>query len=225
MAITTYSQWVADGSPWRPAAYIGTFAATLRGHGFVVGTIGAVSTHLNIDFPEDHAPYSHTPWPGPQPYPNECACDIMPGGAVDLATLGAQIVADKMANVAGTEWIKYINWTDASGNCWHDSWKPNHDRLPSTDKEHIHLSGRTDYVDQPTSYDPVARLLHPTSARTLQIGDTGLDVRALQHQLGLKEDGIFGPVTQAAVKRFQAAHGLVVDGIVGPRTRAALPAR
>jgi peptidoglycan hydrolase-like protein with peptidoglycan-binding domain len=35
-------------------------------------------------------------------------------------------------------------------------------------------------------------------------------------------DGIRGPRTIAAVKRFQRRAGLVVDGIVGPRTRAAL---
>jgi hypothetical protein len=35
-------------------------------------------------------------------------------------------------------------------------------------------------------------------------------------------DGIDGPHTQAAVKKFQQDHGLAVDGIAGPQTQAAL---
>jgi cell wall-associated NlpC family hydrolase len=45
---------------------------------------------------------------------------------------------------------------------------------------------------------------------------------AIQQKLGLGADGVYGPVTRAAVKHFQAAHGLTVDGIVGPQTLAAL---
>ena len=44
----------------------------------------------------------------------------------------------------------------------------------------------------------------------------------LQAALGLKEWGLFGPITLRAVKRFQASKGLKVDGIVGPITRKAL---
>ena len=38
----------------------------------------------------------------------------------------------------------------------------------------------------------------------------------------LVEDGIAGPATTAAIKRFQARRGLSPDGVAGPRTQAAL---
>jgi peptidoglycan hydrolase-like protein with peptidoglycan-binding domain len=41
--------------------------------------------------------------------------------------------------------------------------------------------------------------------------------------LGLKVDGVFGPLTETAVKQFQQGAGLTVDGIVGPLTWNALP--
>jgi len=50
----------------------------------------------------------------------------------------------------------------------------------------------------------------------------GSTVAALQRKLGIPADGIYGPQTRRAVRRFQRAHGLVVDGIAGPRTLAAL---
>jgi peptidoglycan hydrolase-like protein with peptidoglycan-binding domain len=40
----------------------------------------------------------------------------------------------------------------------------------------------------------------------------------MQAALGIKSDGDFGPGTEAAVKKWQAANGLTADGIVGPRT-------
>ncbi len=50
----------------------------------------------------------------------------------------------------------------------------------------------------------------------------GVDVAAVQTALGLTADGVYGPQTRRAVKRFQREHGLAVDGIVGPQTARAL---
>jgi hypothetical protein len=56
-------------------------------------------------------------------------------------------------------------------------------------------------------------------------GDRGDAVTQIQAALGIPADGIFGPQTERAVKRFQRRKGLLVDGIVGPQTRGALGLR
>jgi zinc D-Ala-D-Ala carboxypeptidase len=72
-----------------------------------------------------------------------------------------------------------------------------------------------------------------TWTRTLQEGSSGSDVKELQIRIAgwaadspmqtyVAVDGVFGPGTKAAVKRFQAAYGLTADGIVGPATQAKL---
>ena len=50
----------------------------------------------------------------------------------------------------------------------------------------------------------------------------GGGVSALQQALGIGADGVFGPATERALKRWQRAHGLTADGIAGPQTREAL---
>ncbi|BAS27240.1 RHS repeat-associated core domain protein [Limnochorda pilosa] len=64
----------------------------------------------------------------------------------------------------------------------------------------------------------------------LRYGSMGEEVKNLQSDLSRLGytadvgpiDGIFGPRTEAAVRRFQAVNDLSVDGIVGPETRAAI---
>jgi peptidoglycan hydrolase-like protein with peptidoglycan-binding domain len=62
----------------------------------------------------------------------------------------------------------------------------------------------------------------------LRNGSSGSEVEDLQRKLagqGINPgpvDGIFGPKTEDAVKRFQERAGLEEDGIAGPKTMAAL---
>jgi peptidoglycan hydrolase-like protein with peptidoglycan-binding domain len=76
---------------------------------------------------------------------------------------------------------------------------------------------------------------HTWSALLVQVsaGSTGDAVRGVQEEFqfrnlsgdpsrGVQIDGIFGPLTDAAVRGFQQALSLVADGIVGPLTWRAL---
>lgn len=53
-------------------------------------------------------------------------------------------------------------------------------------------------------------------------GSTGAVVKQIQEALFLLADGIYGAITEDAVKVFQRENGLTVDGIVGPATLAKL---
>jgi murein L,D-transpeptidase YcbB/YkuD len=62
---------------------------------------------------------------------------------------------------------------------------------------------------------------------TLYFGSSGLAVRVLQRLLvssgyALRVDGIYGALTETAVKAFQNQQNLATDGIVGQRTWRAL---
>ncbi|MDP4551052.1 peptidoglycan-binding protein [Alkalihalobacillus macyae] len=60
--------------------------------------------------------------------------------------------------------------------------------------------------------------VRPYPGSYVMIGDRGKDVEAIQRGVNVTPDGIFGPNTESAVKRYQARKGLSVDGIVGPAT-------
>ena len=81
------------------------------------------------------------------------------------------------------------------------------------------------YTHLGITYEEIATL-YPI---VLQQGSRGFEVRALQYYLNVLAkfyptyypvamDGIFGPETDRAVRRFQEYNGLTADGVVGNRT-------
>ncbi|MBB4665135.1 peptidoglycan-binding protein [Conexibacter arvalis] len=64
----------------------------------------------------------------------------------------------------------------------------------------------------------------PARAASAQVAALQVALRAVGLSPG-PVDGITGPRTQAATRRFQARHHLAADGIAGPRTRRALGRR
>ena len=55
-----------------------------------------------------------------------------------------------------------------------------------------------------------------------QRGVSSAAITAAQAALGVPADGVVGPITRAATKRFQRKNRLTVDGVIGPQTLSAL---
>lgn len=223
MTVTTYADWVAAGSPWKASQPVADLGATLRAHGFTVYVIGNHS-HATANPPEDHMPYSHTPWPGTQPYDYVLAMDVMPGGQMDWHELAQRLIADKDAGLPGARAIKYINWTDKSGKVWHTKWQPNKVTTASSDSGHIHISFRTDYVTStelknynPLAFQPVSGSKPPSFKRIAEDGKLGPEtIKRMEQYFGTPQDGrITNP---SSVLKALAAHINKVTGRSVPLT-------
>ncbi len=76
---------------------------------------------------------------------------------------------------------------------------------------------------------PTTTRKQTTTSKYIVRGSEGENVRILQERLRVagyyygNATGVFGPITEEAVKNFQKAYNLGVDGIVGPATLAKLP--
>ncbi len=77
-------------------------------------------------------------------------------------------------------------------------------------------------VSAPAGASPLTRTLTTYSGMVLSRGDTGPVVAAVQRAVGTGADGVFGPLTQAAVRSWQADHSVPVTGVVDAPTWRAL---
>src|SRR3989338_6824292 len=87
-----------------------------------------------------------------------------------------------------------------------------------------------DLQEQQNLVQETRKELRLSLLRFLQEGATGEDVEELQAYLALDSDiyaqglitGFYGPLTAAAVRKFQQTHGIDQAGVVGPMTTAKL---
>lgn len=168
MASSAYTRWLNMGKPYKLAQPVKDVQLNIRSHGFTVYDYPNLA-HLTARVPEDHTPFSATGWPKTSAFGIAHAIDIMPrsNNMAELTKMANQIIADKRARVPGTEWIKYMNYTDAAGHCFHISWQPNEAIRSSSDRGHIHLSGRSDMDNaRATGYDPYQRMMKPPQQLT-----------------------------------------------------------
>lgn len=108
---------------------------------------------------------------------------------------------------------------------------------------HVHLSAMRAFWDDTRAWSlpmlgrqappppppaPTKLPVHRTGSRTLRLTTprmSGTDVRDLQRilnawypSLRMTQDGVFGPITEDAVRTLQRGAGIRVDGIAGPQT-------
>lgn len=163
MGLQLQQAWKNNESPYKLCTPARDFMTTMVGHGYTVYYYPDLS-HQLADPPEDHTAYSATGYPDRSPYGYGFADDLMPHPDPKMPSLSAiarLMIAHKNAGRPELAPLKYLNWTDDQGYCWHDTWTPNFARRSSTDRGHNHTSWRTDYQFSTllAGYDPVAEIL------------------------------------------------------------------
>lgn len=118
------------------------------------------------------------------------------------------------------------------------TWRAYNGENPHTSHVHVSVSGDAPgydasdgwgVKDAPKVERPAPKTgglpRHRRGSRVLHLTDPltrGTDVQDVQRWVGATADGIFGPDTEALVKRWQTMRGLESDGVVGPLTWASM---
>lgn len=140
-------------------------------------------------------------------------------GGVDCNTLAESLVKSRDSR------IKYIIWNRRILSRTVSPWQWRNYTGKNGHTHHLHISVEGNYDDtREWNIEVAPSGSAPTSVPSiprrplLREGSRGEEVKQLQTLLKVGADGIFGPITKAAVINFQKNNDLVPDGIVGPYT-------
>lgn len=143
-----------------------------------------------------------------------------PAHGVDAGKIAEALVKSRDPRIRYIIWNKRIigNEDYAADNgrrAWVWSSTADHEH-------HIHISveGNAALYDDESPWSlgelaPAAGAEAVPDRPVLREGSIGADVRRLQQLLGVRADGVFGPITRRAVVEFQHSRGLEPDGAVG----------
>jgi hypothetical protein len=170
----------------------------------------------------------HNPWYGPGIV---TARDFThdPANGMDIDEITDQLAATRDFRIKYIIANGMILDSRPGNNPW--KWIPYHGT--NAHRHHFHLSVMNNATcddARPWTLPMFHGLVIPTTPPPTNVPQDAAFTKKLQgflnryYNLRLAVDGIYGPQTTDAVKRFQRAygHGLAVDGIAGPATRKAM---
>lgn len=161
----------------------------------------------------------HNPWYVLKGQPLVTARDFThdPAGGLDCNRLATALLRARDSRLKYLIWNRRIIDSRAAFYPW--QWRPYEGINPHD--HHLHLSVVADPRCRDGSPWMLPGLVVANRWPTIKLGDTGTAVGVIQRFLGVQPvDEVFGPVTETAVKRYQAMRGLEPDGVVGPITWA-----
>lgn len=148
-----------------------------------------------------------------------------PAGGLDCQRLADALQRARDSRVKYAIWNRRIMSGAGGPSPW--VWRNYTGTNPHT--KHLHLSVVADLRCRDASPWMLPGMTgggSPSKYPTIRRGDTGEAVKLIQRFLGVVGPGdpgygTFGPLTETAVRKYQAMRGLEVDGICGQQTWAA----
>jgi hypothetical protein len=208
-ASQAYYDWIDAGRPYELIIPARDLKRNISRHGITVWDYPN-NAHLTANPPEDHTPFSATGFPGKNARWKARALDVMPRSSAydhrkENADIARRLIRDRDAGRPEVAWIKYINWTDENGVCRQERWTDlssinRRTTRSSSDKGHIHISGRSDYDTSRAAYDydPVA---------LSQNGDSGMATNSPNWNDAQKARAVFDMVPTTTLDTDASADG------------------